>query len=155
MVKNPAAMLEIWVWSLGWEDFLAIHSTILAWRISIEESGRLQSMGSQRVGHDWGTKDGTGPWSHLIVASLGVQIVLSGELRARLKRAHFLLCTEGSLAPYLAFTPSYLSPGRNQTGMTSKNQKEVYRLKKCHPTVHSSTIYNSQDNLRVQQQMNG
>ena len=43
--------------SLGWEDPLekemAIHSSIHAWRIPWrEEPGRLQSMGSQRVGHD-------------------------------------------------------------------------------------------------------
>ena len=42
--------------SLGWEDLLeeemANHSSILAWRIPwTEEPGRLQSMGSQRVGH--------------------------------------------------------------------------------------------------------
>ena len=57
MVKNPLAMQETWVRSLGWEDPLeegmAAHSNILAWRIPwTEESGGLQSMGSQRVGHD-------------------------------------------------------------------------------------------------------
>ena len=50
-------MQEIWVQSLGWEDpleeELATHSGILAWETPwIEERGRLQSMGSQRVGHD-------------------------------------------------------------------------------------------------------
>ena len=36
------------------EEGKAPHSSILAWRISwTEESGRLQSMGAQRVGHDW------------------------------------------------------------------------------------------------------
>ena len=53
-VKNPPAMRETWVQSLGWEDPLeegmATHSSILAWRIPwTEEPGRLQSMGSQRV----------------------------------------------------------------------------------------------------------
>ena len=48
---------ETWVQSLGCEDPLEegmeTHSSILAWRIpSTEELGRLQSMGSQRVGHD-------------------------------------------------------------------------------------------------------
>ena len=48
---------ETWVRSLGQEDplekRLATHSSILAWRISwTEEPGRLQSMESQRVGHD-------------------------------------------------------------------------------------------------------
>ena len=57
MVKNLPAMQETQVKSLGREDPLeeevAIHSTVLAWRIPwIEEPDRLQSMGLQRVGHD-------------------------------------------------------------------------------------------------------
>ena len=60
VVENPPAMQETWVQSLGWDDPLekgmATHSSILAWRIPwTEEPGRLQSMGSQRVGHDWET----------------------------------------------------------------------------------------------------
>ena len=56
-IKNPPAMQETRVQSLGWEDHLqkgkATYSSILAWRIPwTEEPGRLQSMGSQRVGHD-------------------------------------------------------------------------------------------------------
>ena len=54
-VKNPPAMQEMRV--LGREDPLekemATHSSIIAWRIPwTEELGKLQSMGSQRVGHD-------------------------------------------------------------------------------------------------------
>ena len=54
MVKNPPAMQEIQVRSLGWEDPLekgmAIHSSILAWRIAWrEEPGRLDSMGWQKL----------------------------------------------------------------------------------------------------------
>ena len=57
MVKNPPAMQEAWVCSLGWEDPLeegmATHSSILAWRIPwTEEPGGLQSMGLQRVRQD-------------------------------------------------------------------------------------------------------
>ena len=57
MVKHLPAMWETWVQSLGEEDLLekgmATHSSILAWRIPwMEEPGRLQSMRSQRVGHD-------------------------------------------------------------------------------------------------------
>ena len=57
MVKNLSTMRKTWVQSLGWEDLLekgmATHSSILAWRIPwIEEPGELQSMESQRVGHD-------------------------------------------------------------------------------------------------------
>ena len=56
-VKNPPATQETWVRSLGQEDPLekkmATHSSTLAWRIPwTEESGRPQSMGLQRVGHD-------------------------------------------------------------------------------------------------------
>ena len=58
MVKNPSAAQEMWVGSVGWEDPLeeemATHPSILAWRIPwTEEPSGGQSMGSQRVGHDW------------------------------------------------------------------------------------------------------
>ena len=61
MVKNQPAMQEMWVQCLGWKDPLeegmATYSRILAGRIPwTEESGGLQSMGSQRVGHDWVTE---------------------------------------------------------------------------------------------------
>ena len=60
MVKSLSGMQETWVQSLGWEDSLekamAPHYSTLAWKIPwTEEPGRLQSMGSQRVGHDWAT----------------------------------------------------------------------------------------------------
>jgi len=60
MVKRLPTMWKIWVWSLGQEDPLekeiATHSSTLAWKIPwTEECGRLQSMGSQRVRHDWVT----------------------------------------------------------------------------------------------------
>ena len=60
MVKRLPTMWETQVQSLGWEDPLdkemATHSSILAWKIPwMEEPGRLHSMGSQRVGHDWAT----------------------------------------------------------------------------------------------------
>ena len=51
-VKNPPAMQEMWVQSLGWEDPLekgmATHSSILAWEIPwTAEAGRRESMGLQ------------------------------------------------------------------------------------------------------------
>ena len=57
MYKNLPAIQETQVQSLGWEvplkKGMAIHSSILAWRIPwTEEPGRLQSMGSYKVGHD-------------------------------------------------------------------------------------------------------
>ena len=59
-VKRLPAMRGTWVWSLGQEDPLekemATHSSTLAWKIPrMGEPSRLQSMGSQSVGHDWAT----------------------------------------------------------------------------------------------------
>ena len=56
-VKRLSKIRETWVQSLGQEDPLekemAIHSSTIAWKIPwTEEPGRLQFMGSQRVGHD-------------------------------------------------------------------------------------------------------
>ena len=63
-VKRLPAMQETQVQSLGQKDSLekamAIHSSTLAWKIPwMEEPDRLQSMGSQRVGHDWATSSST------------------------------------------------------------------------------------------------
>ena len=57
MVKRLSTMWETWVQALGWEDPLekemAIHFSTIAWKIPwTEEPGRLQSIGSQRVGYD-------------------------------------------------------------------------------------------------------
>ena len=57
MVKHLSTMWETWVRSLGWEDPLekemTPYSSTIAWEIlCMEEPGRLQSMGLQRVGHD-------------------------------------------------------------------------------------------------------
>ena len=59
-VKNLPAIWETWVQSLGQQDPLeeemATHSSILAWRIPWTDGpGGLQSMGSQRVRHNWAT----------------------------------------------------------------------------------------------------
>ena len=55
LVKNPPAMRETWIRSLGWEDPLekgkATHSNIQAWRIP----WTVWSMGLQRIGHNWAT----------------------------------------------------------------------------------------------------
>ena len=56
-VKRLPTVQETWLQFLGLEDLLeeemSTHSNILAWKMLwTEEPGRLQSMGSQRVGHD-------------------------------------------------------------------------------------------------------
>ena len=70
MVNNLPEMQETWVRFLGREDPLekemAAHSSILAWRIpQMEEPGGLQSMGSQRVRHNWATNAFTFHFLHL------------------------------------------------------------------------------------------
>ena len=77
MVKHMSAMQETRVRSLGWEDTLekemATHSSTLPWKIPwMEELGRLQSMGLQRVGHGWATS-----------LSLSIDILASGETGER------------------------------------------------------------------------
>ena len=66
LVKNLSAVQETWVRSLGWGDPLEkemeTYSSIFAWKISwTEETGGLQSMRSQRVGHDWVANTNTKP----------------------------------------------------------------------------------------------
>ena len=74
-VKNPPAMQETWVQSLGQKDSLeeemTTQSNVLAWRIPwTEEPGGLQSMGSQRVGHNWETNTFTFPFKEIAVLIL-------------------------------------------------------------------------------------
>ena len=62
MVKHLPAMQETQVQSLGQEDPLATHSSILAWKIPwMEKPGGLQSMGLQREGQDWATSPSLSP----------------------------------------------------------------------------------------------
>ena len=75
--KRLPIMWDTWVRSLGWEDPLekemSTHSTTLAWKIPwTEEPGRLQSTGSQRVGHDRATSlsFSKGSWCHSVLVNL-------------------------------------------------------------------------------------
>ena len=84
VVKHLPSMQETRVWSLGWEDPLekemATHSSILAWKIPwTEKPGRLQPMGSQRVGHNWATSLSE---RHCYMVEI---IQTLGSYRARLK----------------------------------------------------------------------
>ena len=62
VVKSQSANAG-WIWSLGQKDPLeeemAAHSSILAWKIPWGATGGLQSMRSQRVGHNWATEQST------------------------------------------------------------------------------------------------
>ena len=67
MIKNLPAMQQTYVRSLSWEnpleEGLAIHSSVLAWRIPwTEEHGGLQSLGSKRVEHESSLVSPTPRW---------------------------------------------------------------------------------------------
>ena len=70
MVENLPVMWKTWVRFLGWEDPLeegmAIHSSVLAWRIPLDRGAwQATFLGSQRVWHDWVTKHSTAhPYKH-------------------------------------------------------------------------------------------
>ena len=75
------------VWSLGGEDPLeegmAIHSSILAWRMPwVEEAARLQSIGSRRVRHDWND------WARTCTPSKWYCLKGTGEYRRKGKSSH-------------------------------------------------------------------
>ena len=83
-VKCLSTMQETWVRSLGWEDPLekemAIHSRTIAWKIPwIEEPGRLQSIGSQRVGHDWANSLITFAQFTHVIACISTSVLFNGE----------------------------------------------------------------------------
>ena len=89
-LKRLPPMQETWVWSLGQEDPLekemVTHSSILAWRIPwTEKPGRLQSKGSQRVGHDWATS-----LTHSLTHSLNHSV--RGESRLRTTWGNCIYC---------------------------------------------------------------
>ena len=97
MVKNLPALLETQVWSQGQKDPLekgtATHSSILACRIAwMEEPGGLQSIGSQREGHDWVTNT-------------------SPLFQTRVKDHRFMSLSVGTLVWYaLAWTQNHENP---------------------------------------------
>jgi len=88
LVKNPPAIWETWVRSLGWEDPLekgkATCSSILAWRIP----WTVWTMGSQRVGHDWVTCTFTFFFSQPLVATVIIFFEIIKNLENWLAQNH-------------------------------------------------------------------
>ena len=159
MVKCLPTIWENWVWSLSWEDSLekemATHSSILAWRIPrTEEPVGLQSMGLQRVGHDWVT-------SHTHKGSRGLPRWLSGkESSCRCRRPGFCPCV-GQIPRRRKWQPipgffsgkshGQWEPGRIQstgsqrvghnlvtktTTATTRVGRSIWRSIQWHPTLH-------------------
>ena len=116
-VKRLSTMWETWVRALGWEDPLekqmAIYCSTIAWKIPwSEEPGRLQSMGSQRVGHDYATS----LWAFLVaqrvkhlptmretwVRSLGWEYPLEKKMATHASILFWRIHGQRSLAGYSA-----------------------------------------------------
>ena len=109
MVKHLQTMWETRVQSLGQEDppekEMATHYSTLAWKIPwTEEPGRLQSMGSQRVRHDWGTKiTADGDCSHEIKRHLLLGRKAMTNLESLLKTRDIILPTKVHLVKAIVF----------------------------------------------------
>ena len=94
-VKNPPAMWEIWVWSLGWEYHLeqgmATDSGILTWKIPMDRTAWWATVhGVSRVRYNWATEDST--------AYIHTYIYVYAAAAAKLPQSHPILCnpTDGS-----------------------------------------------------------
>ena len=111
MVKNPPAIWETQVRSLGWQDPLekgmATHSSILAWKIPwTEEPGGLQSMGWQRVRHEWVTNTFIEGSS----SQVGQVLDSTGETPSHLDSTAFLRGWPLFLLPKVKSPPTHLPP---------------------------------------------
>ena len=111
MVKNPPAIWETQVQSLGWQDPLekgmATHSSILAWKIPwTEEPGGLQSMGWQRVRHEWVTNTFIEGSS----SQVGQVLDSTGEMPSLLDSTAFLRGWPLFLLPKVKSPPTHLPP---------------------------------------------
>ena len=130
-------MRETWVWSLGWEDPLekgmATHSSILAWRIPWTEGpGRLQSMGSQSVRHNWPT-----------FTSLHIQKLFSRQKYSHLNSCHlhYILYTNvrGLRNKFFEGTPN---PTTSLINKNSPLEKKIanFKGKNCKQPKHTKTF---------------
>ena len=109
-VENPPAMKETWDQSLGWKDPLEkgmeTHSSILAWRIPwTEEPGRLQSIGWQRVRHDWSDL----AYSHTPEVCCDVILFLQRVSKVRTKERDRWVCAYSCNKIYPGFLLSFRS----------------------------------------------
>ena len=161
-LKCLPAMRETWVWSLGQKDPLekemATLSSILAWRIPwMREPGGLQSMGSQRVGHDWATSlsffvpiEYVMPFNHLIfyhplllLPSIFPSIrVFSNEWVLHIKRPSIGVSSSASVLPMNTqdWSPSGL------TGWISWQSKGLSRVF-SNTTVQKHQFFSAQLSL--------
>ena len=157
MVKNLPAMQETRVLSLSWEDSLqkgmATHSSILAWRIPwTEESGGIQSMGSQRVGRDWlslscFTDDpfiyiNAVPWAKRIMP--GSQLILNKYFLNEYKGCHPIFSFHSTSPPFLP------PPCHSQTHTHTHTHTQIHmHIHSTLPTISDVHIIFSTINFKL------
>ena len=117
VIKSLPAMWETEVWSLGWEDLLqkemATHSSILAWKIPWTKEPRgLQSMGTQRIIHNWATNTHSKFWKFSGVVSSNIFFwtipSLSQTLNGHFKISHrSLRITETLYISFIFFSSDF------------------------------------------------
>ena len=138
MVKHLPTMWETQVQSLGREGLLekemATHSSILAWKIPrMEEPCRLLSMGSQRVGHDWGTSLSLSPSFSFHVFFLSFKVQSTSYIQcvyAKLLHTCLTLCNPMGYSPPGSSVHGD-SPGKN-TGVGCHALLQGYIQKSTH-----------------------
>ena len=116
-----------WVRKIPWREGMSTHSNILAWEIPwTEESGRVQSMGLQRVGHDWVTNTFTFHWIKnsidLIYSRIlhtGYTIKFSHHTYNDVKRL-FLDWSRLLLTPHLPTSPIFAASSRPPCWFSNK-----------------------------------
>ena len=121
-VKNLPAVQETWVRSLGWEDPLekemATHSSIPAWKISWTEEPGLQSMGLQRVRHDWATNTNT---LKELISKIYLKLCLTRPINLTPTIWNSYLINNHSLVNWVSFRLAFhLFPSLNNLGKETR-----------------------------------
>ena len=125
MVRNLPAVLENWVWFLGWEDPLekgmATHSSILAWRILwTQELGGLQSRVSQRVGRCWETNTSTFFHTH--------EWLVEVTLVQHFWKAFWEYVSSTERGPYILYSVKPISGNSSLEVIQNEGEKECVTL---------------------------
>ena len=128
-VTNLTVMLETWFRSLGQKDTLekgmVTHSSILAWRIPwTEETGRLQSMLSQRVGHTWATYT-------LLSLSGGKDTFGKVKRHSKGPLSPLFSCSPLPFDPLLSPLPYHLLLFTHSLSLSVSHWLESYQMWKC------------------------
>ena len=137
MVKNLPAMQETHVRSLGWENPLeegmTTHSSIFAGLMPwTEEPGGLQSMGSQRVGHNWATNTFTHFTIILILSYMLISLFPIYGFHLKDSPCLSILCQHFPVLSWLNFSTEHFGGSRKESGVLCRVAALISLLKPGH-----------------------